>query len=31
VEITEIEFNQKVKEVIYALELDTFWKLPKKD
>lgn len=29
VEITEFEFNQKVKEVIYALELDTFWKLPK--
>ena len=31
VEITEIEFNQKVKEVIYALELDTFCKQFKKD
>jgi hypothetical protein len=31
VEITENEFNNKVKEVIYTLELDTFWKQPKKD
>jgi hypothetical protein len=25
-EITENEFNNKIKEVIYKLELDTFWK-----
>jgi hypothetical protein len=30
-EITEDEFNTKVKEVIYKLELDTFWKENKKD
>lgn len=25
-EITQNEFNNKIKEVIYTLELDTFWK-----
>jgi hypothetical protein len=30
-EITENEFNNKIKEVIYKLELDTFWKEAKKD